>query len=98
MTTESRAADLLQQRARLKTWAAASGSANAGAVVNDLAEIWAAARALAAAIESLSNDDSRASARRLIEVQEWLYEELLQHAASLKDPLQAAVDDAYARG
>ena len=93
MSAESPAADLLRQRARLKAWANAIGSTNAQAVVNDLAEVWAAARAVAAAIESLPGDDSGPAARRLIEVQEWLYQELLEHAASLELPLQAAVDE-----
>ncbi len=95
MSTESRTGDLLQQRARLKRWAGATGNASANAIVNDLAEIWAASHALVVAIEALSSSDQHSSGRHLIEIQTWLYEELLDHAASLKAPLQVAVGDAY---
>lgn len=96
MSSESQ--NFLEQRARLKSWAGTMESAPAGAIVNDLTEIWAAARALVAAIESLPSGDPRSSGKHLIEVQVSLYEELLDHAASLRAPLQAALDDVYARG
>jgi hypothetical protein len=98
MSADSRASAFLEQRARLKRWASTTGVASANTIVNDLAEIWAAAHAIITAIEALPADREHSGGARLIEIQTSLYEELLDHAASLKAPLQVAVDEVYERG
>ena len=88
-------AELLQLRAQLKTWANSSGFSSALAVVNDLAEICRAAEAVSAAIKALSQSDRSGSGKQIVEIQAWLYEELLNHAEALRDPLQEVCNDAY---
>ena len=80
MNRSSKATELLQLRAQLKSWASNSGLSSAAAVVNDLAEICRAAEAVSAAIRALPKTDRQGSGKQVLEIQTWLYEELLEHA------------------
>jgi len=95
MNRVTEAVELLELRAQLKTWASNSGLSGAPAVVNDLAEICRAAEAVATAIKALPQTEGPASGKKIVEIQTWIYEELLDHAENLKDPLQEVCDDAY---
>ncbi len=89
------ASELLLLRAELKGWATASGASSAHAVVGELAEICRAAEATAAAIRALPAGDRAGTGKRLVEIQAWLYEELLDHAEKSRELLRAVCDEIY---
>lgn len=98
MTRERVAVDVLRVREQLKSWAERTGEASARQVVNDLAELYAAAKEVTASVDALieqKNALGAKSGRELIGLQTWLYDELLDHAEALRRPLQTLVDRLY---
>jgi hypothetical protein len=95
MPRSTAASELLLLRAELKGWATASGISSAHSVVGELAEICRAAEATAAAIRALPASDRAGTSKQLVEIQAWLYEELLDHAERSRELLRAVCDDSY---
>lgn len=83
---------------RLDEWANRSGVLEAGNLVPDLGDLYAAAVQIVNAVEKLTSDSKlnhREQGHLLLQIQAWLYEELLDHAHSMKSPLQSVIEQVY---
>lgn len=93
--SQPRAADYIKRRTELRAWAQKGQSSTRSVIVNDLADIASAAAKIVALVDKLAGPDESSADRTLVEIQAWLYDELLEHASQLRPKLQAAIDDAY---
>jgi hypothetical protein len=93
------APDALLAVRRLDRWARSTDVGAAKEVAKRLAAIHSAAHHVLEAIESLGGESGgpRQDARALLDVQTWLYQELLPNAALLENPLEAMIKALYDR-
>jgi hypothetical protein len=80
--------------ARFHAWAGTVSSPAARQMVVHLADICTAATTIVSLAERLDETaakDRRATGRALVELQAWLYDELGEHLASMKEPLESLI-------
>ena len=98
-TTRMSGPEVLALARRLKTWADETRSKDAVALVADLPDVYAAARVVVECVDRLLADPplpGEEQAQLLVDLQAWLYDEMLEHIQRLRRPLEAVLTDLHA--
>jgi hypothetical protein len=83
---------------KLDQWADRSGVPETKRLVLDLGDLYSASSKIVRAVDELvltAGLDPKEQGRLLLRIQTWLYEELLDHATSMRQPLQMTIREIF---